>query len=525
MPTEIVLSRRVALVKERLSAELATVVEELVTAAATGGSARSLELGTWKALMKLGRLLLAALFAVRCERAMLSVMERRGHDPDTARVRTDADYHLTLTTTFGPVRFPAFAYRYPAEVGTTTYADARTEVFPLVPRCRSSELCLEWESRLGSLHPFRNAQNLLTFFTHGEVALEDTTIARHAVRVGNLIDQRWLYQAPEEFRRILQERATRDARTDQPIVYMSSDAHALRRYVNESWTDQWKMINGLRVWCVDKDRGNIIHIGGQFTCGDAAYLRDVVRQLIASGYLPADGDFGDGLVATYVFVADGMPWIADQLISQFPGVIAILDAYHVLQHIAEYGRTRFKSGSIQRNEFYEQVKRLLFGPRGAASTPRSYGPRKGHRKGKKAARATTADLSVLTPDRFPAGEALLKHLETVDDKSECHKKLVNYVTENAYRMDYVMYRASGFQIGSGAMESLHRTGSQARLKRAGARWLPETLEAMFNLRMLELAGRWDEFFAQPDLWQRLAHRFVDTAYVTYRGPWNSDSTG
>jgi hypothetical protein len=48
---------------------------------------------------------------------------------------------------------------------------------------------------------------------------------------------------------------------------------------------------------------------------------------------------------------------------------------------------------------------------------------------------------------------------------------------------------------------------------------------MFNLRMLELAGRWDEFFAQPDLWQRLTHRFVDTAYVTYRGPWNSDSDG
>lgn len=55
MPTEIVLSRRVAVVKERLSAELVTLVEELVTAAATGASARSLELGTWKSLMELGR--------------------------------------------------------------------------------------------------------------------------------------------------------------------------------------------------------------------------------------------------------------------------------------------------------------------------------------------------------------------------------------------------------------------------------------------------------------------------------------
>jgi hypothetical protein len=79
-----------------------------------------------------------------------------------------------------------------------------------------------------------------------------------------------------------------------------------------------------------------------------------------------------------------------------------------------------------------------------------YGPRKGHKKGKKVVRATTANLSVLTPERTPAGEALLEHLETLDDKSECHKQLVNYVVENVHRMDYVMYRASGLQIGSGA---------------------------------------------------------------------------
>jgi hypothetical protein len=68
VPTEMVVSRRAAVVKAELSAQLTTLVEELVTAAATGASARALELGTWKSLMELGRLLLAALFAVRCER-------------------------------------------------------------------------------------------------------------------------------------------------------------------------------------------------------------------------------------------------------------------------------------------------------------------------------------------------------------------------------------------------------------------------------------------------------------------------
>ena len=46
------------------------------------------------------------------------------------------------------------------------------------------------------------------------------------------------------------------------------------------------------------------------------------------------------------------------------------------------------------------------------------------------------------------------------------------------------------------MESMHRTGSQARLKRPGAKWLAEKAQAIFDWRMLKLVGRWDD---HPDL--------------------------
>ena len=49
------------------------------------------------------------------------------------------------------------------------------------------------------------------------------------------------------------------------------------------------------------------------------------------------------------------------------------------------------------------------------------------------------------------------------------------------------------QVGSGAMESLHRIASQGRLKVAGARWRAHTARAVLNTRMLLLAERWDEF--------------------------------
>lgn len=54
------------------------------------------------------------------------------------------------------------------------------------------------------------------------------------------------------------------------------------------------MANANRLWCVARDNGSIIDIGGQFKCGDCALLRQALADLISSGYLPVDGDFGGG---------------------------------------------------------------------------------------------------------------------------------------------------------------------------------------------------------------------------------------
>ena len=61
-------------------------------------------------------------------------------------------------------------------------------------------------------------------------------------------------------------------------------------------------------------------------------------------------------------------------------------------------------------------------------------------------------------------------------------------------MNYGDLRNRGYSVGSGAMESQHRFGSQIRLKRAGCRWTAEVAEGILNVRMLTLSGRWDEFW-------------------------------
>ena len=78
-------------------------------------------------------------------------------------------------------------------------------------------------------------------------------------------------------------------------------------------------------------------------------------------------------------------------------------------------------------------------------------------------------------------------------------KVIAYVERNLFRLEHGDLRVRGFQIGSGAMESLHRTASQIRLKLAGCRWTAHAAQAILNLRMLALSGRWNEYWGQPNL--------------------------
>lgn len=501
-----------AVVKSKLLDALRSHIDRLCDSAQAGASERALELDVWKVLLEFGRLLLATLFALQARRATDQELQARGLDSSQVSFRLDRDYWYTSTTTLGPICFPLFAYRDRHAAGTTTRAPAKS-LFPLHQHCRSSQLCLEWEARLGSEHPFRAAQQALTFFTHGAVSLEDTTIASHMVAVGSMVDWRWLYRPVEEIREILRTRATWDAETGRPIIYASSDAHALRRYVDDTWSAAWKMANGLRLWCVDRRTGQIVHLGGEYTWGDCNEVERIVRRLIDSGHLPADGDYGDGLVARVAWITDGMPWFEDRILPLFPGALVILDGYHVLDHLGKFAAAVWGKGHDEARRFYHRARNALFGAQRGRRAKLKV--RKGHRKRSRARTMAYKRSLESRRHRKPTtnAEPLLKLLTRVKvpaDKATALEDILRYITNNAYRMDYARYIELGYQIGSGAMESLHRVASQLRIKRPGPGWLPETAQAVFNLRMLALVGRWDEFWNQPALTDRLIHAFQVT---------------
>ena len=193
-------------------------------------------------------------------------------DGPTVRLRLDKDYHACFSSTFGHITVPLFAIRTPGP-RSKTMTPTRS-LFPHYPKMRSTDLLLEWECAVAADHPFRKAADALLFFSHGAIDIEDTTIERHAVLIGNAVPKEWLYLAPESVRDILDKRAVRDSKTGHPIIYASTDAHALKRFVDEKWNPTWKMTNGIPVWTVDRQTEATIHIGGEYTWGDCMEVRE-----------------------------------------------------------------------------------------------------------------------------------------------------------------------------------------------------------------------------------------------------------
>jgi hypothetical protein len=88
--------------------------------------------------------------------------------------------------------------------------------------------------------------------------------------------------------------------------------------------------------------------------------------------------------------------------------------------------------------------------------------------------------------------SLEEHLEA-DGTAEAEAPVRNghrYLSNRLDCLDYPLALALGLPIGSGIIESGHRHVLQARLKKAGAAWLPDHADQIAHLRVLRANDRW-----------------------------------
>jgi hypothetical protein len=90
-------------------------------------------------------------------------------------------------------------------------------------------------------------------------------------------------------------------------------------------------------------------------------------------------------------------------------------------------------------------------------------------------------------------ENVLDNISLTSAKEEDKKKIIHYYGNNKKRMSYKQYRNMGCSIiGSGAIESAHRTVIQSRMKLSGQRWSRRGAENMLRLRVLSMNKQWSK---------------------------------
>jgi hypothetical protein len=170
-----------------------------------------------------------------------------------------------------------------------------------------------------------------------------------------------------------------------------------------------------------------------------------------------------------IFISDGAPWCGTVAELYFRDATRILDWYHLSKHVWDAGRKLYpqQEGAAER-----WVQRCL--------------------------------------DHLHEGDGqgLLSHLErcrTARRESDVTalEDLIDYVRPGVAMTEYRRYRAAGYVIGSGMMESTCKQVVGERLKGVGMQWSEEGAIAMAALVCQRLNGTWRPFWEGRPL-QRVA---------------------
>ncbi|MDA0733589.1 MAG: ISKra4 family transposase [Chloroflexi bacterium] len=192
----------------------------------------------------------------------------------------------------------------------------------------------------------------------------------------------------------------------------------------------------------------VVHTGDVATLGKLAWLESYRQGLEEAEQV--------------IVLGDGAPWIWHLAEDHWPGGVQILDFYHATQHLWAMGRSLWGEGSCQVAPWVEAAKDRLAGGK--------------------------------------VEELLAQWRDLQAQDSEGFAKELNYFTNQRQRMKYDEYRAAGYPIGSGAVESANRHVVGVRVKQAGMRWLEPGIKGVLALRaLLRSSQRWSQWWDRQSL--------------------------
>jgi hypothetical protein len=259
-----------------------------------------------------------------------------------------------------------------------------------------------------------------------------------------------VYRVTEYISESLKGEDLKHERTLQPlskqdILYVEMDGSMICTRKNEA---PWKEVKLGRLFrdadCLNPNT-EVSYLRDSQYVGHFGTSADFCEKL--GGVIDRYGDLNDRLV----FINDGATWIREWISDHYPLAVSILDFYHASEYLYEFAEKVFCDIS-EKKKWCDLQKDLLL----------------------------ASDV-----------ETVLDNISSTSAKEEDKKKITTYYQNNKERMKYKQYRETGCGIiGSGAIESAHRTVVQKRMKLSGQRWSTKGAKNMLRLRVISMNRQW-----------------------------------
>jgi hypothetical protein len=164
-------------------------------------------------------------------------------------------------------------------------------------------------------------------------------------------------------------------------------------------------------------------------------------------------------------IVDGADWCQAFITRHCPDAVRILDFAHAAGYLSAAAQAMFGPGTAEASSW---LARHLHGLKYAAPA------------------AVLAALRAL-----PVADSLTPAAAT-----EKRDTAVAYLEARLAQIEYARFRAAGYPIGSGAVESANKLVVEARLKGSGMHWARPHVNPMVALRAAACSDRWAESWAQ-----------------------------
>lgn len=166
-----------------------------------------------------------------------------------------------------------------------------------------------------------------------------------------------------------------------------------------------------------------------------------------------------------VYIGDGAGWIRKEFDEHFSRATFIIDWYHASEHVWSCGKALFGEGTDSTDRWVNERLSLLWD----GYTKKLLDDLSFHRKRCRGARRKAIDA------------------------------LYRYISTNEKQMRYDVFRAKGYDIGSGVVEGACKNVVGKRLKQSGMIWSRAGSSATLALRITWLNKRWDVLWLQKPL--------------------------